>query len=346
MLTRSTIKFLLWTFPLLLATLACRAATNLILPDASAPTPLSTLTFVPFIPDTGSVTSEAGRQASCPSTLANIMTAAKTPAEYQESDQEHHLVTYKVSGEQITDPIFESIPVNLKDKQDDVATQQQIWSYFTALIPRQNRAMVSQYSVLTDGRANVLAAVSQTDNDPSQWVLEVDIADSTDYANLTFTIVHEFGHLLTLNADQVPPSMAMFTNPHDKNVQDYEAAACPNYFSGEGCSIADSYMNHFYQRFWSEIYTEWSQIDQIEDQREYLEQMSQFYARYEDRFVSEYASTNPGEDIAESWAYFALGPKPTGSTIADQKVLFFYEHAELVELREQILSRLCTVFPQ
>jgi hypothetical protein len=274
------------------------------------------------------------------------MTAATTTGETHEPDAESHLVLYQVTGGQITDPIFETGPFDLKDEQEDLATQEQIWNYFAALIPEPNRQMVSYYSVLTDGKANLLAAVSQTKSDPTQWVLEVDITDAADYANLTFTMVHEFGHLLTLNADQVPPSLAVFNNPKDKNIYDQEAAACPDYFPGEGCSNPDSYINRFYQRFWNDIYAEWSQIDQIEDERDYYEKMIQFYAQYEDRFVSEYASSNPGEDIAESWAFFVFGPKPGDTTIADQKVLFFYEHPELVELRSQILNRLCAVFPK
>ena len=120
---------------------------------------------------------------------------------------------------------------------------------------------------------------------------------------------------------------------------------CSSYFSNEGCSKSDSYMNQFYQRFWGDIYSEWSQIDQIDDMGLYYEKMNEFYKNHEDRFVSEYASTNPGEDIAETWAYFVLVPKSTGNTIAVQKVLFFYVYPELVQLRVQILTRLCTVYP-
>ena len=346
MLTRSPFKFVLWTLPILLSTLACRAATSLILPDTPAPSPLPTLTPFPIIPDTGSLNvTETLSEASCPSVLTDVMTAASTPGGTEEPNQENRLVTYTVTGEQLSDPIFETVPMELKQEQDDIATQRQIWNYFSALIPEQQRGMVSHYSVLTDGKDNLLAAVAQTYSDPSQWVLEVDIADASDTANLTFTMIHEFGHLLTLNESQVTPSMAVFDYPHDKKILNQEVGKCPNYFPGEGCSNSDSYVNHFYQRFWSDIYAEWSQIDQIDDERDYYEKMNQFYVQYEDRFVSQYATTNPAEDIAESWAYFVLAPKPDKTNIANQKVLFFYEHPELVELRAQILSRLCTIFP-
>jgi hypothetical protein len=324
--------------------LACRAATSINPPDTSLPSS----TPLPSIPVTGLATTTtfgADQEASCPATVSQILTAATSPGTYKEPDQEISLATYKVIGEQISDPVFDSVPANLKSEQENLAAQQVVWTYFTSIIPEENRRMVSNYAVLTDGQANLLAAVAPLPSDPSHWMLEVDIADSTDYANLTFTMIHEFGHLLTLNADQVAPSTAVFSNPHDKNVYNQEAAACPTYFTGEGCSNPNSYINQYYQHFWKDIYAEWSQIDQIDDQRDYYEKLTQFYQHYEDRFVSEYASTNPGEDIAESWAFFVLGPKPQGNTIADQKVLFFYEHPELVQLRAQILTRLCTVFP-
>jgi len=274
------------------------------------------------------------------------MTTTTTPGEYEKADQETYLALYKVAGDKITDPIFENVPTDLKSEQANLATQKQVWEYFVALIPKQQRTMISNYLVLTDGKDNLLAAVAQTRDNPTRWVLEVDVADATDYANLTFTMMHEFGHLLTLNANQVTPSMDVFNNPDNKEIYNQAASLCSSYFTGEGCSKKDSYVNQFYQRFWGDINTEWSQVDQIHDEALYYQKLNEFYKHHEDRFVSEYASTNPGEDIAETWAYFVLAPKLEGNTIADQKVLFFYEHPELVQLRTEILSRLCTVFPE
>jgi hypothetical protein len=62
--------------------------------------------------------------------------------------------------------------------------------------------------------------------------------------------------------------------------------------------------------------------------------------------VTEYATASPSEDIAESWAFFILSPMPDLSSIANEKLLFFYEYPNLVTLREQILTRLCAAFPK
>jgi hypothetical protein len=61
--------------------------------------------------------------------------------------------------------------------------------------------------------------------------------------------------------------------------------------------------------------------------------------------VDDYAVTDPSEDIAETWAFFVLSPKPQGGTVSDQKLLFFYQYPELVQVRGQILQNLCKAHP-
>jgi hypothetical protein len=278
--------------------------------------------------------------------LSSIVQAGTTTQSYELPDEESLLVTYPVQGNELGTPLFEAVPSELSDEQANVPAQQAIWSYFAQLIPERNREFLTEFSVLTDGKDNLLAAVAQSESDPAHWRLEVDIADAQDYENLTFTLIHEFGHLLTLNEDQVSPSMAVFNNPHDPAVRSQEAAMCQSFFPNEGCSKRDSYINQFYQQFWSDKYNEWYEVETIQDEYLYYTRLNEFYEKYQDQFVTEYAPTNPGEDIAETWAYFVLTPKPQGSTIAEQKVLFFYGYPELVELRQEIITNLCNAFPQ
>lgn len=260
--------------------------------------------------------------------------------------EETPLVTYVVSGDEISDPALETVPSELEDQQLDEATQQQVWEYYAALIPAENRNTIVEYSVFTDGVDNTLAMVTQTKTDPAAWSLQVDIADTANYYSLTYTLVHEYGHLLTLGPDQVTPSEAVFNDPENVDVLNEEVAACPDYFPGEGCSNPDSYINAFYNQFWTEIYEENQEISYEQDPDLNQQMLTEFYDKYQDQFVTEYAATNPEEDITESWAFFVLGDKPTGDSIADQKVLFFYNYPELVELRSAILGNLCTAFPQ
>lgn len=57
-------------------------------------------------------------------------------------------------------------------------------------------------------------------------------------------------------------------------------------------------------------------------------------------FVSDYAATNIEEDIAESFRIFVCGEKPTTLSVADKKVLFFYDYPELVKIRNEYRNNL------
>lgn len=256
--------------------------------------------------------------------------------------EENTLVTYRVDGNKIADPELAAVTDDLLDFQDDTETHQKLWVYFAQLIPPDQRSLLTQYVVFTDGPDETLAFVTPDTNDPSKWMLAVDIVDSSDPQELTSTLVHEFAHLLTLNSQQVPPDLELAQQPDNQAMYDDAVAACPVYFPGEGCSEPDSYINAFFERFWFDNYQEWYEIDQLqyEDQEGYAAAIEQFYVDREDEFVSDYAATAPAEDIAESFATFVLKPAPTGDTIADQKVAFFYDYPELVNLRAQISGRL------
>ncbi|HCB01181.1 MAG TPA: hypothetical protein DEP19_02255, partial [Anaerolineae bacterium] len=135
-------------------------------------------------------------------------------------------------------------------------------------------------------------------------------------------------------------------NPEDNEIYLEEISACSTFHPGEGCSNPDSYINRFYDRFWFDIYEEWNEINLEEDEDLYYEKLDDFYYQYEDQFLTDYAVTHPAEDIAESFGFFIFAEKPDGDTIAEQKILFFYEYPELIEMRTQVLNNLCVEFPQ
>ena len=296
-------------------------------------------------PPSGSASAAVG--LSCPGVARDILTAAtqftEDPnVESAEEGENIYIVTYAVSGNLIIDPYFEDVSSDLQGYQDDSVSHQKIWEYFITLVPLEEReSVLSEFSIVTDGKDNGLAAVAQTTSNPEQWMLEVDIADSVDKQNLTYTLIHEFAHLLTLGPDQVTPSVAIFNNPDDDEIFYDEAAACPVYFPGEGCSQPESYINAYFNQFWADIHAEWQDINLIADDDAYYDALENFYYEYEDHFVTDYAATNPEEDIAEAFTFFVLSPLPAGSTIAEEKILFFYNYPNLVELRDAILGGIC-----
>ena len=345
------IRFI-WVLGLLFAGLACRAVTTRIIPATPTPVPTAIVlaTLTPTLLPTPTVIFEA----ACPSLLEEILQAGtaeqvvlidRSDQDFKEQDSTT-LVTYEVKGDKLTGPRVQPVPEELEAEQKDRAAHEAIWNYFASVIPSEARTEVSEFSIFTDGTGNHLAAVGPILSDPKQWILQVDIVDSGNYHDLTYTLIHEQGHLITLNAEQVTPSTAIFKYPDNKTIYEQEVSACPQYFPGEGCSTPDSYINEFYNRFWTDLYADWQPIDLERDEDVRNRMLEDFYTIYADQFLTKYAATSPSEDIAESWAFFILSPKPELNSIANEKILFFYEYPELVQLRTEILEQICVDFPQ
>ena len=249
------------------------------------------------------------------------------------------IITYSVEGDRIFNPVTFPVSDDLLAFQQDTAKHQAMWSDFARMIPPDQRSFVVSYTIFTDGLDETMAEVRPNPDDPNQWELLLDPADSANLQEFNYTLIHEFAHLLTLNAAQVPPSLEVLNNPDDGQVYDQAVAVCPQYFTGEGCSNQGAYINLFYNRFWVDIIEELEQVELIEDDDGYYEGLELFYEKYKDQFVTDYAATNSGEDIAESFTHFVLKDKPIGNTIAEQKILFFYDFPELVQLRQVILAQ-------
>ncbi len=358
-------KWMPWCLFLLLAlsTLACKTVTQAVFQPTSTPFPTNTPapTRIPPPSDTPTplpsptVTPDACLNGdcitSCLDALDSIVKTGIGEGQLRTSmrnkapaldDTEIDLATYPVVGDKLGDPVFGSnVPQKLRPLQEDRRTHEQIWDYFTAIIPAEQRTELVEYNVFTDGEDNLLAAVYQSETSAQQWVLQVDIKDSRNPQDLTYTLVHEFAHLLSLNSKQVPPSLPIFNHPEDEYLYEAEVNKCPNYFPGEGCSNPDSYINQFFNQFWGEIFTEWDNLNYIEDDDVYYDALDKFYNKYADQFVTDYAATDPAEDFAETFSYFILQPQPAGDTVAEQKILFFYTYPELVRLRTQMGKNLC-----
>ena len=350
---RSRIKYL-WTAVLVLSTLACRAATRLVIPDTPTPLPTSTATPTATPTPLPTFTPTVLYEAACPAVVEGILNTVSSTVDLSGKGPDHAigeedgiaLITYAVVNDKISDPHIESVPQELEDERNDRAAHEAIWEYYASIVPAAERQFVSEFAIFTDGRGNHVAAVSPVFPDPEQWSLQVDILDAGSNDELTYTLIHEQGHLLTLNAEQVPLSEQVLKFPGNETIYRQEVDACPQYFTGEGCSEPDSYINQFYDRFWTYLYEEWEQIDLEGDRDTRRALLEDFYRTYKDQFLSDYAPTSPVEDIAESWAFFVLSPRPELNSIANEKILFFYEYPELVQLRTQMLKNICAEFPQ
>jgi len=230
------------------------------------------------------------------------------------------IASYSISGDRIT----------LESGTDDVKNQE-VWNIFTALIPSWVRKDIVRYEVSDDARGDTAAHVAQIEGDNTQWLMNVNLdafyvdgilEPEESYA----TLIHEFAHVLTLDKTQVRYTPE---NASDEIYDRFESK-CDTNFLQEWCLLEWAYLNDFINTFWSD--------------KDYLEKVrNEEVSAYEDApesFITDYAATNPGEDIAESFTYFVLRSKPDWNTIADKKLRFFYDYKQLDSLRKQIRSNL------
>ncbi|MCE9646074.1 MAG: hypothetical protein K8S20_08755 [Chloroflexi bacterium] len=259
--------------------------------------------------------------------------------EYAGTSANLNLVIYTVENGNLGEPDILYAPAEFKPFQEDFQAQEVVWKYASSLLPADQLNLISEYDIFTDGTDNVLAWVTVRDDlDRSRWQLGVDIADAQNPVDLTYTLIHEFGHLISLNSEQITQTEFYFgwnQNP----------ATCAQLTTPEGCSTPGSYINLFYQDFWTGIFDEWREMvekPQINSDEEFRVLVHDFYLKHEDQFVREYAATNIREDLAESFMHFVLEPRPAGTGIADQKILFLYNFPELVSMRRQMIQNVCS----
>jgi hypothetical protein len=257
--------------------------------------------------------------------------------QYYDVNESYDLVTYDADDGQLGEGSLSDVPADFIDLQEDDYSQQLVWDLTMALLPEEDLRWITQYLVFTDGTDNDLAYVIYDDDlGRSAWTLGVDLVDASDPETLTGTLIHEFAHMITLNTDQIAEGSEY---GWEQGTDD-----CETFYYYYGCTYEDSYVNQFYLAFWQDIFPDWKEIvgDPSADLEEYDEDaVTEFYNLYSDQFIDDYAPTEIGEDIAESFESFVVQPMPTGDTIPEQKILFFYQFPELVELRQTMIQGMC-----
>ncbi|MCF6139061.1 hypothetical protein [Pseudalkalibacillus berkeleyi] len=233
-----------------------------------------------------------------------------------ETDGDILLVTYEVIGGELENPQLESVAPEFQTLQKDEHQQQSLWETFSEMIPAEKRKMITHFGFYTDGPDDTLAYVEQMDGQPAEWGMYIDVQDGKN-ASIFPTIVHEYGHVMSLGVDQ--------TN--------HMSDECDTLSLDEGCVDEDSYIYLFHKSFWEDLQLDWEDSVDPEDS-------DSVYAFYEDRsdqFVNDYAATNVVEDFAESFAYYVFQPLPSETRIREEKIAFFDQFPELITLRGEIL---------
>jgi hypothetical protein len=278
---------------------------------------------------------------SCLERIDNVLQSQsyqQLPDVYAENQANINLVQFDVQGDKLLERHELWVPQEFRTYQEQQPAEASIWHFYIGVIPANLRSEVNKLMVFTDGESNVLAWVDQDPYQPEHWTVGFDLIDAQNPLNLTESLIHETGHLITLNTDQV-------TFGYYSGLQN--EPQCPQFVLEEGCSKPKSYLNLFYKKFWVKMFDEWvKQVQQSDSTDAPEEIVYRFYLKYRNNFITDYAATNIKEDMAESFEYFVLHAKPRGKNTAEQKVVFFYQFPELVEARQQMIQGLCAYVPE
>lgn len=216
------------------------------------------------------------------------------------------------------------------------------WQTFYDIFPKElTKKYIKQIVLISDGLDEKTGAIGALNKRNDQWQLVIDTLDvnfrSKDRTRLresVYTLIHEFGHLLTLNNTQIRPT---------NKSQQVEGAP---YLTVEGEAFKYSYLNKFVSMFWKgKLLDKWDYIKErhcfIEDSELCIEKLFGLYTENYSDFVTDYAAESPEEDIVESWTYFVLKDKvKKPRTIAQKKINFFYQYPELVAYRALIRNNI------
>lgn len=204
------------------------------------------------------------------------------------------------------------------------AQHAKVWDFLCAILPDEARVKIAEFNLYTDGYSNVLSYTSPVEDenggtDNTRFSISIDYYDvydengnSRDWSKLTYTILHEYGHVLLEDETQV--DLLVGSDTHD-----------PAGF------VPGSFRKTFYDRFWKQIDTGAGVND---------------YEQNPTHYVSRYGANYFHEDIADTFAVFVLGAKPEGDTVAEQKLLAFWADADMVTLRQAIRDNMSLDQPQ
>lgn len=212
--------------------------------------------------------------------------------------------------------VLASYPVQQGQAEIEDARDKAVWDYLCRILPVQARQKIAQFDLFTDGFGNILAYTTplQEDGvtDNTRFCITVDYYDvydeagnPRDWSKLTYTILHEYGHVLLEDETQIDLSVGQ--NTHDV------AGFVPG-----------SFRMTFYETFWKELGD-----SAVAD-----------YEQNPTHYVSRYGANYFHEDIADTFAVFVLGQFPQGDTVAQDKLRFFFADENMAALRSAIRQNL------
>lgn len=197
---------------------------------------------------------------------------------------------------------------------------EEVWNFVIKMVPFNFREEIIEYHITNNPNSTATAEVLQLDN-LNGWWLRVNLAnlyqdEMLDKKWIAHTLINSIGHIAALWNSEIK-----YITPYDDVEKFIEN--CNNNFIKQWCLKKSSMLNSFINKFWpKEDFYNWVLLN------------VQGYSP--SIFVSEEAVFNPIEDFSESFVYFVLWEKPSGVTIRDKKILFFYNFPDAVKLKKAI----------
>jgi len=201
---------------------------------------------------TYSVSDAAGNSAELTRTIiVAVATIFTDNTQYDSNDsdriEEGQITLYSVSGKTLTKLVDYAVEDGLLEYQQDTAKHEEICEQVVKISPASYVEKMNQL-VIYVGDYNdsyslygSLAYVLPTSDDLSTWqyAIAIDLAYQVTFGETTSglngTIVHELGHILTLDSTQIDS----FTSSEE----------CSTYHLEEGCSRKGTYIYSFSPRF-------------------------------------------------------------------------------------------------
>lgn len=196
-------------------------------------------------------------------------------------------------------------------KGKDASINRSLWLLVSYISPDAiTDAYISKFRVYNNPDSGAIAFVDSDDQTGKKiFAVNLPTFRSSDLREKILTIVHELGHVLSLNKGQV-----------NANVTE---AKCEYFFSSDGCFYKQSLLNLFVFAFWPQ-----ADLDQTAYSPNGL------YEANPSKYVDEYASTNETEDFAETFAYFVLNNRQN----AANKIAFMEKDPRLVKMKNEMLN--------
>lgn len=209
----------------------------------------------------------------------------------------------------------------------------ELWAEWSSMVPPYWSRRVTRFEIASDGAGGVAAAVQRLDDAGDRWLLSVDPVDAVERrGQYLHTLVHELAHIVTLGAGRVE------VDPRPARTLVEQAARCAGPPVVEGCAAPGSVLAAFSEAFWD--LDEVGAPDGVATTGDRDEATVARYLAARDSYVSVYAASGPGEDLAETFAAMALDHRLAPGSVAAAKVDMLRADPELFALADRIRATL------